>query len=554
MAGAVWMTSTEVLTDARRSMKQRRWADACAQLLAADRDASLAPDDLERLAVCAYLTGEDRVCEGAWERAHHGFLASDNVARACRCAFWLAFGLLNRGEVARGGGWLARAQRLLDTHGLVTAERGYLGVPVALRALDVDGDADAAYDAFVEVAAYGERFDDLDLVTMGRLGQGQAMIRRGQVVAGVALLDEAMVAVTAEEVSPIVTGTVYCAVILACRELFDLRRAHEWTEALHEWCEAQPGLVPFRGQCLVHRSEVLQFHGLWPQAWEEARRAGKRLSRPSGQPAVGMAHYQQGELLRLRGRYAEADRAYRRASDAGHDPHPGLALLRLAQGHLEQALGALRRALQAAPGRLTRARLLAAYVEVALATGDLDGARNGVDELVRIAGDLDAPLLYAMVADATGMLALEAGDVEGALEAFGDAVTRWRQLEAPYEHARSRAGFGLACRAVGDETTAQMELGAARDVLEDLGATPEAERVGRLLGAGPGRSSDGSGLTPRQIEVLALVAAGHTNRDIAAALVVSEHTVRRHLQNIFSRLGVTSRAAAAAYAVERGLV
>jgi len=177
-----------------------------------------------------------------------------------------------------------------------------------------------------------------------------------------------------------------------------------------------------------------------------------------------------------------------------------------------------------------------------------------VDELVRISDDLDAPLLRAMVAHATGTVALEAGDVEVALEAFRAAVTRWRQLEAPYEHARSRAGFGLACRVLGDETTAQLELGAARDVLEDLGATPEAERVGRRLGARPGRSGDGSGLTPRQIEVLALVAAGHTNRDIAAALVVSEHTVRRHLQNIFTRLGVTSRAAAAAYAVKRGLV
>ncbi len=554
MAGAVWMTSTEVLTDARRSLEQRRWGDACAQLLAADHETALGPDDLERLAICAYLTGDDRVCGEAWERAHHGFQTAGDVPRAARCAFWLAFGLLNRGEVARGGGWLARAQRLLDDHGLDTAERGYLGVPVALRALDVEGDADAAYDIFRDVTAYGERFADPDLVTMGRLGQGQAMIRRGQVVEGVALLDEVMVAVTAEDLSPIVTGTVYCAVILACRELFDLRRAHEWTEALHEWCEAQPGLVPFRGQCLVHRSEVLQFHGLWPQAWEEARRAGQRLSEPPGQPAVGLAHYQQGELLRLRGRFAEADRAYRRASNAGHDPHPGLALLRLAQGHLDEAVGALRRALHAVSGQLARARLLAAYVEVALATGDRDGAKDAVEELGRISDDLDAPLLHAMVANAAGTVALESGDVEVALEAFRDAVTRWRQLEAPYEHARSRVGFGLACRALGDEATAQLELIAAGAVFEDLGATPEARRVGRLLGPRPGRSGHGSGLTPRQIEVLALVAAGHTNRDIAAALVVSEHTVRRHLQNIFTRLGVTSRAAAAAYVVERGLV
>jgi DNA-binding CsgD family transcriptional regulator len=545
------MTSAELLADARLSMEQLRWRDAYAEFLAADREVSLAPDDLERLAVNAHLIGEDRVSVASWERAHHDLLAVGDVARAARCAFWLAFGLLNLGEMARGGGWLARAQRLLDDHGLDTAERGYLRVPAGLQALDLEGDAGAAYDAFREAAEYGERFGDLDLVTMGRLGQAQAMIRRRQVAEGVALLDEVMVVVTAEDVSPVVTGTVYCAVILACRELFDLRRAHEWTEALNEWCEAQPDLVPFRGQCLVHRSEIQQFHGLWTKAWEEARHAGERLAAPPGQPAQGMAHYQQGELLRLWGRFVEADRAYRRASEAGHDPYPGLALLRLAQGHVEEAVGALRRVLRAASDWLGRARMLAAYVEATLTAGDLAGARGGVDELARIAEDLDAPLLHAMAAHATGMVDLERGAIAEALDAFSDARARWRRLEAPYEHARARVGFGLACRALGDEQTAELELAVAHKVLAELGAVPDAERVVRLMGARPG---DGSVLTPRQLEVLALVAAGHTNRGIAAELVVSEHTVRRHLQNIYTRVGVASRAAAVAYAVERGLV
>ena len=549
--GAVAMTSTELLAAARRSLEERRWGEAYTGLLAADREAPLAPGDLERLAVVSHLVGDDRSSAASWERAHHELLTLGEVAWAARCAFWLAFGLLNRGEVARGGGWLARAKRLLDDHGLDTVERGYLRVPVALHALDVEGDAGAAYQAFGEVAEYGERFDEPNLVMLGRLGQGQAMIRRGQVTEGLALLDEVMVVVAAEDVSPVVTGTVYCAVILACREVFDLRRAHEWTEALTEWCAGQPDLVPFRGQCLVHRSEILQFHGRWAEAWQEACRAGDRLSDPPGQPAVGMAHYQQGELLRLRGRYADAERAYRRASDAGHDPFPGLALLRLAQGRVEEAVGALHRALHAAPDRLARARMLAARVEAALAAGDTDGARGGLDELARIAEDLDAPLLHAMAAYAAGTMALQAGRAEAALDAFRDARARWRGLEAPYEHALARIGLGLACRTLGDEETARLELAAAYDGLAGLGAAPDAQRVARLLDMPP---ADAGSLTPRQLEVLALVAAGHTNRAIATQLVVSEHTVRRHLQNIYTRLGVASRAAAVAYALERRLL
>jgi tetratricopeptide (TPR) repeat protein len=380
-------------------------------------------------------------------------------------------------------------------------------VPAGLRALDDDRDADSAQEAFRAATEYGERFGDTDLMTMGRLGQGQALIRRGQVDAGVALLDEAMIAVASEEVSPVVAGTVYCAVILACRELFDLRRAGEWTQALHDWCEAQPDLVPFRGQCLVHRSEILQFRGAWAEAWEEARRAGKRLSEPPGQPAVGMAHYQQGELLRLRGRFAEAERAYRRASEAGHDPLPGLALLRLAQGRPGEARAATGRALQGAADPLARARMLAAHVEILLACTDASEARDAAQELSTIASDLGAPLLQALAAHATGMVALFQGDAAAALDALGDACARWQRLEAPYEHAISRVGFAEACRTAGDAGTAELELRAAGDVLERLGATPDAERItpagsvgrrGRRAHPAPDRGARAGGPGPHQ--------------------------------------------------------
>jgi DNA-binding CsgD family transcriptional regulator len=544
------MTMRETLTSVRRSLEQRRWSDAYAGLCAADREGGLVAEDLELLAVTAYLIGEDRVSAKSWERAHLAFLELGNAARAARCAFWLAFGLLTRGDTAQGGGWLARTHRLLDEHHLDCAERGYLRVPAGLQALE-EGDAATAYGVFLDAADYGERFADRDLLALGRLGQGQAMIRMGQMAGGVSLLDEVMTAVTAEELSPVVAGTVYCAVILACRELFDLRRAREWTQALHDWCEAQPDLVPFRGQCLVHRSEILQLHGAWVQAWDEAQRAGERLSRPPAQPAVGMAHNQQGELLRLRGRFADAERSYRLASEAGHDPHPGLALLWCAQGRVEEAAAALRRALHGATDRLARAKMLAAGVEIALAVGDLDAARSGAHELAGIAAGLDAPLLRARAAHAAGSVALEHGDAEAALAAFGDACARWQELEAPYEHALSRLGFALACRALGDDDTAELELDAAHEVFEALGAAPDASRVARLLRRRPARAG---GLTPRQIEVLTLVARGRTNRQIAAELILSEHTVRRHLQNIYTRIDVSSRAAAVAYAVARELV
>lgn len=543
--------ATGMLSDGRASFEQRAWADAFERLRAADRHTRLAAADLERLASAAHLLGEDGVSAVSWERAHHEHAHAGEIARAVRCAFWLAFGLLNRGEAAQGGGWLARAQRLLDAHELDCVERGYLRVPQALRALEDHGHTSDARRIFGEIVEFGDRFGDPDLVAMGRLGQGQASIRAGDTSRGLVLLDEVMVAVIAEETSATVTGLVYCAAILACREAFDLQRAHEWTRALSDWCDSQPELALFRGQCLVHRAEIMQLHGRWTQAMVEAERARERLSEPSGQPAIGMAHYQLGELLRLRGRFDEAEHAYQKASASGRDPHPGLAQLRLAQGEADLAEAAIRRVLDESRHPLTRASVLPSYVEITLATGDVAGARAAADELAAIVTDLDAPLLHAMALDSAGAVLLAEGEAGAALEALRGACDRWRELDAPYEHARARVRFASACRELGDEDSAVLELEAARDVLAQLGATPDLTRVEELLGR---RHAARDQLTSRQIEVLALVAEGRTNRRIAEELVISEHTVRRHLQNVFTRLGVSSRAAATAYAVEHGLI
>ncbi len=543
-------SAAAALARGRAACEGRAWRDAWHWLSRADAASPLPPEDLDRLATAAYLAGQDEAYLETLERAHRAYLADGVNDRAVRSAFWLGLRLVFRGEIGQATGWFGRAERLLRAAGEACAEQGYLLLPLAERQLG-SKDAAAACATAERAAGMGDRFGDADLSACARHVQGRALLLLGQVESGLALLDEAMVSVTADELSPIMTGLVYCSVVDACQQVCALDRAREWTAALSGWCAAQPQLLTFTGACRAHRAEVLQVGGAWREALEEARHACDLPPAGPGQKAAAAAWYQRGEVHRLRGDYAAAGEAYREASSRGCEPQPGLALLRLAQGRTRAAAAAVRRALGSTDDRLQRVRMLPAAVEILCAADALDEARSRCLELEETAAFFTSLALDAFAAHARGQVALADGDAFAALASLRRAFRQLQDAEVPYHAARARESMGLACHQVGDDEAAELELEAAAAAYEMLGAAPDVARIGALRRSPP--RLPGGELSPRELQVLRLIARGKSNKAIAAELGLSKRTVDRHASNIFTKIDVPSRAAATAWAYENGL-
>jgi DNA-binding NarL/FixJ family response regulator len=533
---------------AREAYERREWVATYRALSDLD-EADLRPDDFMALGTTAYLLGRHNDCVQAAQRAYQAYLDQGDTLGAVRAACSLTMVLWMGGEVAVGSGWQARAERLLDEVTGDAVERGYL-YDVALIGHVIRGEFAEAFATAPKITDYGRRYGDPDLLALGVHSEGRMMVYSGQVADGLRRLDEAMVGVMAGEVSPIAAGRVYCSTVETCQEVSDLGRASEWTHALATWCDDQPGLVAFTGQCAVHRGQLMRFHGAYGDALEELARAVERYTLAGGDPALGLAHAERGDVLRLMGEHAAAQAAYDEAVRFGSQAQPGRALLWSAEGRVEPAASAVRRALGEAGDPVHRSQLLPGSVEVLLAAGADDEAAALAEELAGIAESFGCAALRAAAEAASARVALGRAGAEAALAAARLAIREWASLSVTYEVARCRVLVGRALRLIGDDESAAAELAEARKTFVELGAAPGAREAAALLG----RAETPGGLSPREVEVLRLVAAGKSNPEIAATLVLSEKTVARHLSNIFVKLDVGSRTAAAAFAYAHRLV
>ena len=534
--------------DARAASDDCRWGDAW-RLWSTLAPESLEIDDLDRAATAGYLTGHDVEGFARWARAHEVCLADGALHRAAYFGGKLAQGFGFKGDLGRCRGWVDRTARLLDEANIDCVEQGYLQWGLGMLRIFEAGDIAGAHAHFVHAGKIGARFAQRELITVARIGEGRMLIYLGDVAEGLGLLDEAMAAIEAGELSPLTAGDAYCSVIDACSELFDLGRCRAWTESFVRWCDTQQELVLYRGHCFLHRAEVLELLGAWPDALVEARHACDRLAAPVNAAALAGACVIEGDLLRLVRDFGGAEAAYQRANEHGRDPQPGLALLRLAQGRPVAADAMLRRALDEAQDPISRTRLLAPYVEIVLSTGDSAAARDAAEELRQVAAMLGTPLLRAHAARSFGAVLAAEGEPKAALVELRRAFNEFHALGVRYDAARTRLLLAEACAALGDHDAASMESGAARAVLDSL---PTAEALNTTVE--PGARSSIEGLTQRELEVLRLLARGTTNRGIAQELVISEKTVASHVSHIFTKLGVTSRSAATAYAYDHHLV
>lgn len=542
------MGVVDELVRARADFERGEWSTALDRWAAVGAEA-LTAEDLEHAAAAAHLLGRISDAVDRYRRAFDARTAAGDTAGAARCAFHLSMIGRTSGDLSASSAWLSRGERLVESLPAGSLESGYIAFARMFSHLGAGRFADAGACA-VEATEAGRCHGDADLLATGLCAQGRMAIYGDSIPAGLSLLDESMLEATSRALAPVMLGHVYCTAIEGCQEVSDLRRVVEWTQLLQRWCADQPGLVTFTGQCALHRAQVMRAHGAWDAALDELAAAVERYRLAGASDAVGQAECERGDLLRLRGELDAADGAYRRSAEHGYDPQPGSALLWLARGRVEAALAAVRRMLAESGPAVRRSRILPAAVDVLLGARDVDGARECARELEELATSFGSEVLAAAAAVAWGRVQTAAADPAGALPYLRKAHQAYVRLGLPYEGALAQAASGRALLALGDRESAQRALASARDALVSVGALPDVESLDRLVTP----DTRPAGLTEREVEVLRLVAEGHGNAQIASLLVLSDRTVARHLSNIFAKLGVGSRTAAAAFAFQHDLV
>ena len=473
---------------ANAAFARRAWREALELYRAADGASTLTPGQLRDFSETAWWCGIPDTAVALLERAYSRYLEGGEKDAAALVALELSDYEGNRRAETISAAWLGRAEKLLDT----PRDSKAYGTLLLRRARDAgdSGDIKTAITTMAEALAVGERIGDKDIQALALMYQGLMRVAMGHVSEGMPLIDEATMAAVSGDLGLMTSGIVYCCTISACRDISDFRRASDWTEAAHRWCERQ-SVTGFPGVCRVHRAEITALRGSLAKAEQEARVACDELMKFQITPIAAEGFYEIGSIRLRMGDLPAAEEAFRQAHEMGRNPEPGLSLIRLAEGRPQVASAALKRAVAADPSRPGRARLLPAQVEVAIAAGDLATARAAAEELAAIAESFGTEASHACKHLARGAVLLAEGNAADADPELRRALDAWQSVDAPYEASRVRMLIGAAARALGDEDTARLELSSAKATFERIGARRDARLAAEALGdQGAGAADD----------------------------------------------------------------
>jgi class 3 adenylate cyclase len=469
--------TADPLAAGRAALARHAWQEAFDRLSEADRLGLLGADDLEALASASFFAAKADLELEASERAFARHEADGNQVRAAYLAAAIARTYGHQGKAAIARAWQRRAERLIGADG-DTYAHGYLAL-AASESAAAQGHLDTALSLAERAIEIGANAADPDLTAFAQSNLGTLKIATGDMASGFALMEEASLAAVNGELTPFTSGITACQMISACRDVTDYRRATEWIEATEKYCVSN-GLAGFPGVCRVHRAEVAAIGGAWEQAEQELERLTGELELFLATPPQADGFYAIGDIRRLKGDFEGAEAALREAHLRGRSPQPALALIRLAQGNIRAAAKAIDAALDDTTwDRLTRARLLPAQVEIAIAANDLGRARSGANELSEILAGYPLPALEAGDRLTRGRLLLAEGDSAGAARELRLAIKGWRDVGAPYEVARARRLLSRALRGLEDDDDADLELHAAIEEFRRLGAQVDADSAER---------------------------------------------------------------------------